>query len=102
MTTIELQEPPNWERALMLCLMLCLMPACANKPLIVDVPVYKRAVPPAELSEWQPGRLPLWIEPSELASSCLTPEGEQELRGLLHSMLTQIRAWEAWAGDLPK
>lgn len=78
-------------------LFILLLPACA--PQIVKVPVYERPAPPAELSEWQPGRLPLWIPPIDTATSCLTPEGEQLLRDLLYSMNTRIRALEAWAGE---
>jgi hypothetical protein len=91
---------------------------CAQQP--IKVPVYKRAAPPAELSEWQPGRLPTWIGPidekalaaivsdPELfnaiiklieATSCLTPQGEQEIRDLLVDMKTRIRAWEAWVRE---
>jgi hypothetical protein len=81
---------------LLLCL---LLPACT--PQIVKVPIYKRAAPPAELSEWHPGRLPLWIPPIDTATSCLTPEGEQLLRALLLDMKTRIRAWEAWGKEEP-
>lgn len=78
----------------MLLFLLC---ACAQQP--IKIPVYERAAPTAELSEWHPGRLPLWIEPGDTATSCLSPEGEQLLRDLLYSMKTRIRAWEAWAQD---
>lgn len=86
--------------AVIFLLVITSLPAC-TKTIEVKVPIYKRAAPPAELSEWHPGRLPLWIAPIDTASSCLTPEGERLLRELVWGMKTRIRAWEAWASPSP-
>lgn len=78
-------------------------PTVIERPVQVNVPVPVRVLPPAELTNPPaPTALPQWVAPSNpAATSCLTAEGEQVLKGLVADSADRTKALKAWAEGPP-
>ncbi len=93
----------NVFRLALMFALVAIVPACAGKPRVelieVKVPVPIKAQPPEELRAPLPSDpLPDFVPPTHAgASSALTPEGEQRLKGLILDLWVRLKAWEAWA-----
>jgi hypothetical protein len=89
---------------IVLLIFLLALQACASAPKcpITEVPVLRRAEAPDELKAGMKRTTPpTFVIPADpRSSSCLTPEGEKQLRELSLNLLTQLCAWEAW-GAIP-
>ncbi len=89
-----------------LALVLVLLAACSHqapveyacKPTVVNKPIPVKAIP--EPSLLAPLTVPdvRWLAPDDsAASSCMKPEGEQQLLDFFDSCVTRQDAWRAWA-----
>ena len=84
-----------------------LLNACAKpqapQPIIdkieVKVPVAQMPEPPAEILDWQYKKpLPQFLPPADkMASSCLSADGEANLRALLLDRQNHLQSWKGWA-----
>lgn len=74
-----------------------LLSACASDPVKVEVPVYQRAVPPAELVApiQQPG--PIFTAPGASSLACVDASGKDQLVQYVEALRQRVAAWEAWA-----
>ena len=72
---------------------------CATR--VIEVPVTSKAVPPADLVEpFVPKERPRFIYPNDAdASSCLTPEGERQLREMILDLMSRYEALRAWSTE---
>jgi hypothetical protein len=67
-------------------------------PVEVKVPVLVRVLPPPELLAPARPVAPHWVPPTDpAASSCLTPEGERQLKAIVADEVMRRKALEAWA-----
>lgn len=89
------------------CLVSVLLAGCAHspppvefacKPTIVNKPIPVKAIP--EPSLLGPLSVPdvRWLAPDDMAaSSCVKPEGEQQLLDFFDSCVTRQEGWRTWA-----
>lgn len=70
-------------------------------PVEVKVAVPVKVYPPADLlTPVVPERLPVWVGPAEpTASSCLTAEGERDLKALILQYRIREAGWQGWASN---
>lgn len=88
----------------LLVVFVSMLAACANNqphtvPVTVYVQVDRPVLPPKDLTLYQPPAvLPVWVLPTHpAASSCLTTEGEDVLRGNTAAEVERAKALAAWA-----
>ena len=70
----------------------------ACKPTVVNMPIPVKAIPEPTLLS--PLSVPdvRWVGPDDAAaSSCVKPEGEQQLLDFFDNCVTRQDAWRAWA-----
>ncbi|WP_146255339.1 hypothetical protein [Azospirillum sp. TSA6c] len=74
-----------------------LLSACASDPVRVEVPVYQRAVPPAELvAPLQPPG-PVFTAPGASSLACVDASGKDALVDYITALRQRVAAWEAWS-----
>jgi len=71
-----------------------------REPVEVKIPVPVRVAPPQELLEGFKIPVEPFTDPKNpKATSCLTKEGEREIKELLLDIKTRIDAWQIWATE---
>ncbi len=65
---------------------------CDVQPINVEVPIAVYPEPPAEIENFKHETPPIFVNPSPQASSCLTPEGELQLKLLIQNYENAVHA----------